>query len=152
MGIFKGINNAKVTGGGEYFDKVGTYLAEIELVKAIDTQDHGVAFVAEHVIKESNNEDIPVGSRRNVFIAMKKPWAAANVREYLTAANGLSSHDAADAAAIAKQDWEAIAETAVGEDNPLAGNMVQVVVYPKLKKDKTMGTRTKYLPVKDESK
>lgn len=146
MGLFSkyNVNAAKVSGGGEYYDKCGEYVAEIDVAKAVNES----TFVAETIVRESTNDEIPVGARRTIMAQLAKPWGASNLKEFLTAVNGLSSHDPADQEAIDAEDWDAITEEVIGPTNPLKGEKLRIVVYNKRKKDGSMGTRTKCLPYK----
>jgi len=147
MGVFGNkIGKAKVTGGGEYFDKVGNFVVEIEVVKAIETQEKGPMFCAETIVVQSDNDEIPVGARRSYCSLANAKWGPANIKEFVVAANGLNAHEPKDEKAIDAKDWDAITEEAISETNPLKGDKLLIVVYSKKTKAGTMGTRTKCLP------
>ncbi len=151
MGIFAGLNEARVSGGGQYYDQIGEFRSKVTLMKGFMSKKKTPCFVGEHIVTASTNDKIRAGERRNFFADLSEPWGFANMKEYLAAVNGLNIHDPVDAKAIEAQDWEAIAEEATGESNPLADEELIVIVYAKATKKGTMGTRTKFIPTPENS-
>lgn len=166
MGIFGNqvkLNDAKVSGGGVYFT-TGQYVVEIEAMKIVQTRQKKDLFVLETKILESTAPDRSPGTHCNWAVTLDLDAAPGNIKALLCAASGLDANGATDAAAIAAEDWDAVAELAVGDKNPFKGDKIRINAIMKLKKNrkpdpnKTPATDDAYFtlcifsPVKSEEK
>lgn len=138
MGIFGNsgldLNKAKVSGGGIYFGP-GEYECRILAVKMVQTRNKGAAFCAEHEVVSSTNAEHPAGTRINFFQLLtgeQADFAPMNIKEYLMAATGVEPGSADEA----KNDWDAIGESAVAEANPLSSHLIKVSGFFKPRKNK----------------
>ena len=132
MGAFAKLNlkGAKVGQGGVYFLE-GDYLVEVDCIKPVNKRTGGQLFIAECMILESTNEKRKVGTRCNVAEDVGTDWGPGNIKEFLGAASGV---DPRDEEAMGQDDWDAILEDAIGDEQPLKGAKVKVHAFLKLKK------------------
>lgn len=152
MGIFAKLklNEAKLTGGGVYFEptlvergtdstapvyKNGLYTVTVDCLKIIRTRANDDLFVCETLIMESNNPVRPVGSRCNWSVTLSNDAAPGNIKALLCALSGLDPNGGADAKAIADEDWDAVGETAVSDDNPFKGESFSLECWYQLKRN-----------------
>lgn len=150
MGVFGNysVSKAKVSGGGVYLEP-GDYVLEVEATKGIETRGKGPMFVADFIVRESNNEKFPAGSRVNHTILMAKDYGPGNAKEILSALSGLDASSSTDAAAVNAEDWDAVLENCVLK--PLFnGRLVKARAVSKTKKDGSGAyTRTFFTPHPD---
>jgi hypothetical protein len=122
MGVFKGIEEAKATEGGNYL-KPGIYDVEIVRLKVGKTRK-GVAFFASDLrVIGSNNPDHRVGEIVNWFVGFDKDAALGNVKAFATAV--LSGEAPVDPQTVTEQVMEAMVDKG-GED--VAGTRLKVQV------------------------
>ena len=142
MGVFGNysVSKAKVSGGGVYLEP-GDYVLEVEATKGIQTRGKGPMFVADFIVRESNNDKFPAGSRVNHTILMDKDYGPGNAKEILAALSGLDAASSSDAAAVNAEDWDAVLENCVVK--PLFnGKLVKARAVTK-EKAKSSGTYTR---------
>lgn len=138
MGLFSGLNQAKVGNSGVYF-LPGTYVVECQKIHIVNTRAGGNLFVFESKILESSREERPVGSSCSWAVKMELDAAEGNIKELLAA---LSGKNPRDEAALQGEDWEAIGELAVSDEQPFEGERVHVSAVEKDKKTKPGETFT----------
>lgn len=137
MGIFGQrvkLNEARVSGGGIYF-LPGLYEVRIEACKIVGERGKKY-FLLETFILKSNNPERPAGSRCNWMVNLDLEAAPGNILGLMIAANGLDADSPKDAKAIGDEDWDAVAEEAVGGDNPLKGELLEIEAFYRDKKKK----------------
>lgn len=118
MGLFAGIEEAEVGGGGVYF-LPGIYKIEVEKVFAKESRKGDALFIVETKILESDNEERVVGSTCSWVVAFKKHEAGlGNIKGFIAAANGI---DPTDKVQVKAEVNQAAVEMACSEDNPLQG-------------------------------
>lgn len=94
MGVFSRVREAKVSGGGQYFEP-GLYRVRIKETKLIDSsKDAGKQFfIIETVVIDSNNEKIPSGVDRSQVIPLGETMSLPNIKAFIAAASGVDPLD-----------------------------------------------------------
>lgn len=150
MGVFGNfsVNKAKVAGGGVYLEP-GNYVLEVEATKGIQTRGKGPMFVADFIVRESDNDKFPAGSRVNHTILMEKDYGPGNAKEILAALSGLDASSSTDAAEVNAVNWDEVLENCVVK--PIFnGKLVRARAISKEKKIKgEFYTRTFFNPHPD---
>ena len=91
-GKFKGITDAKVFKGGQYF-KEGLYKVKILAVKWVESaRDKSEYFVIETEVLESSNPEIAVGSERSQVIDYGQTMGLPNIKAFVAAASGIDPY------------------------------------------------------------
>jgi len=131
MGLFSGVANAEVTGGGVYF-LPGKYRVEIEAVKTVKSSKNGKAYwVNECLILESNCPERPAGTNASQVIEIGNVMGPINIKAFVAAATGIDP-TADDVNDLLIAEWEALTEVQMNieeiceyvcdeEENPLQG-------------------------------
>ena len=154
MGLFadSGVNKAKVSGGKGMPLAEGEYILEITDVRAGKTKKKEPYLEILHRVVESNNPAQPIGSMANLFCLFGGEYpdlGAGQALEIATCASGLDPRGAADAKAIASENWEKVLEDVVAKPALFVGRKVRCIVNSgKNKKGGTSLYRT-YSPVKE---
>lgn len=117
-GIFDGLNDAKPSAGGVYFEP-GTYTVEVLECKAGTTRKKVKFFAVDCKILESSNPNRPAGTSASWFVKIEEDTPAlANIREFLSIAFNVP---------IEEVD-EASGEMVIAEQQPLAGTVLALGV------------------------
>lgn len=151
MGLFAKIKNAKGTEGGSYFVP-GMYTVRVEKCKEGETRANKPFFAAECRILASNNEEMKVDSTASFFILFDEypELSLGNVADFMNAA--MQSYFIQNKMEIPEGFVvdEEIANEISGEENILAGTIVDVEAYNKKTKSNTDFTRFKWTPITKE--
>lgn len=156
MGLFEDIDKAKGTEGGNYF-KPGTYVVQVQKCKQDKTRNDKEFFAADCKIMASNNEEMPVGASASFFILFDEypDLSLGNVADFMRA--GLCSFviqkEVEQELPKDHNDLpldEVTADTISGEENILAGILVNVEAYNKTTKKGNDFTRYKWSPITKE--
>ena len=115
MGLFSGIESAKVGAGGVYF-LAGLYKVRIVKVTTINSRKKDDLFIVEAKILESDNKDRKVGSSCSWVVNLKQDAALGNIKGFVAAANGI---DPTDEDTVNKEVTEEAVEYVCSDDNPL---------------------------------
>lgn len=137
MGLFTGIEDAKISAGGVYFVE-GLYRVEILKVTTLVSRTKENLFIVETEILSSTSSERKVGTSCSWVVNLKQDAALGNIKAFIAAANGI---DPADAEQVKNEITEEVVEFACSEDNPLAGtelNLECVPIKTKAKKDFTL--------------
>ena len=145
MGLFAKIAGAKGTEGGSYFVP-GLYTVKIERCKVGETRANKPFFAAECEILKSNNEELKVGASANFFVLFDEypELSLGNVADFMRV--GMQSYfiqNDVDMPAGFEIDEE-VADEIAGEENLLAGVILDVEAYNKKTKQNTDFTRFKW--------
>jgi hypothetical protein len=135
MGLFAGIKDAKVSQGGVYL-KPGVFTTRIEACKSGKTRANVVFFVVELDILESNNSELPPGTRCSWMVTLDKEPALGNIKAFLAVATD-SKEEEIDEAGV---------ELVVSADNPLKDTIVRVSAVNIKTKAGTDFTKCTFLP------
>jgi len=127
MGLFDGIENAKVGQGGVYF-LPGKYQVELDKVFAMQSRKREDLFIAECMILESDNSERKPGTKASWIVNFKHDAALGNIKGFLAACNGI---DPADQVKVDEEITSDVCEYAVDDENPLAGTRVNLVAVQK---------------------
>jgi hypothetical protein len=154
MGLFSdsGVNKAKVSGGKGMPLAEGEYILEITDVRAGKTKKKEAFFEVLHRVVESNNPNQPIGSMANLFCLFGGEYpdlGAGQALEIATCASGLDPRGAADAKAIASENWEKVLEDAVAKPALFVGRQVRCVVTAGKNKKGGVSLYRTYSPVKE---
>ncbi len=122
MGLFEGVEGAKVGQGGVYF-LAGNYLVEVEKVLAKRSRKKEDLFIVEAGILESDNAQRKAGSSASWIVNFKHDAALGNIKGFLAACNGI---DPGDRAKVDEEITEDVCEYAVDDENPLSGTRVKL--------------------------
>ena len=114
MGVFTGIEDAKVGAGGVYFLE-GLYKVEIKKVLTLLSRKKEQLFIVEAAILESDNPNRKKGTGASWVVNLKQDAALGNIKGFLRAANGEDPHD--EDVVVTEEE----VEFACSEENPLAG-------------------------------
>jgi hypothetical protein len=110
MGLFKGIENAQTSEGGNYLNP-GVYDVVLQRINTGRTRK-GVDFVAVdfQIVQTSNSEKHPVGSTANYFCGADKDGFLSNVKIFAAAvlANALPIGQSFDMAQITEEVMEGL--------------------------------------------
>ncbi len=120
MGLFAGIGEAEVGGGGVYF-LAGIYKVELVKVFAKKSRKGDDLFIVETKILESDNEERAVGSSCSWVVSLKHDAALGNIKGFIAAANGIDPGDKDQVNAEVNED---AVEMACSSDNPLEGTVL----------------------------
>lgn len=142
MGLFSGIEDAKVGGGGVYFLE-GLYRCEIVKVFAMKSRKNEDLFIVECKVITSNNAKRKEGSACSWVVNMKHDAALGNIKGFIAAANGI---DPTDTGTVDAEVNEEAVETACSDANPLAGQLVDLEATEILTRAKTPFTLHKWKP------
>lgn len=113
MGLFTGIEQAKVSEGGNYL-KPGNFLLEILGIKTGKTRGGRAFFVVECKVLESDNLQQPAGITVSWMVMLDQDMALPNIKKFAAAVTG-SAIDEIDEAGI---------EYLVSDKQPLKGKKV----------------------------
>jgi len=122
MGMFAGIESARVGGGGIYFLQ-GIYRVEIVKVFAMKGRKGDDLFIVETKILESDNAERRVGGSCSWVVNLKHEPALGNIKGFIAAANGI---DPTNKAEVDSQVNEEAVEAACHADNPLEGIIIDL--------------------------
>ncbi len=151
MGLFAKIKGAKGTEGGSYFVP-GMYTVRIEKCKEGETRANKPFFAAECRILSTNCEELKVGATASFFILFDEypELSLGNVADFMNAA--MRSYFVQNNMEIPEGFVvdEEIANEISGEENILAGVVVDVEAYNKKTKSGTDFTRYKWTPITAE--
>ena len=128
MGLFSGIGDAQVGQGGVYF-LPGEYVVEIIKCFTMRSRKREDLFIAECLIKESNNPERRPGSKASWVVNFKQDAALGNIKGFVAACSGISPSN--QKAVDAEVDEESC-EYAVDDDNPLAGTLLSLSAVNKI--------------------
>lgn len=137
MGLFTGIEDAKISAGGVYFVE-GLYIVEIVKVSTIRSRKNEDLFIVETEIQSSSAPERKVGTTCSWVVNLKQDAALGNIKAFIAAANGI---DPADTEQVKQEITEEVVEFACSDDNPLAGtklNLECVAIKTKAQKDFTL--------------
>lgn len=137
MGVFKGIEDAKATEGGNYL-KPGLYDVEIVRLTVGMTRKNVAFFAADLRVLGSNNPDHRIGEIVNWFVGFDKDAALGNVKAFATAV--LSGEGPVDPASVTEQVMEVMVDKG-GEGVVGTVLKVQVTLVP----TRTGGTFSRHL-------
>lgn len=122
MGLFKGIEDAKMSEGGTYL-KPGIYDIQILRVKTGQTRKKIDFFVVDFKILGSNNPEHAIGSTANWWLGFDKDGTLGNIKQWAVAvlSNTLPAGQTFDAAQITEPVLEGIIanEGAIVKDQKL---------------------------------
>ncbi len=156
MGLFGGLKDAKVTGGGVYF-LPGLYEIEVMGVKMQRSVQNGRdMFIVECKILTSDNASRKPGSSASQIIKMGEQMSFPNIKAFLAGVVGVDpTQDADDVneqieAAFseslgAQMGIEDIAEFVTSKDNPLEGTKLRLECVNVKTKKGTDFTKHKWL-------
>ena len=121
MGIFKGIKEHSVTGGGRYLTP-GNYTLEVEEVKTFESQQKKgrMYFCADFTVLSTTSSDYAPGERVSWLVNMDQPSALSNVKGFAMAL----SPDISEG-----EITEEAMEELVSSDNPAAGSRLKANAY-----------------------
>lgn len=117
MGSFKGVQDARVGGGGVYFLQ-GVYQVKIKKVWMQTSRKREDFFMIDAQIIESNNDKRTAGMTCTQMIKMSLDAALGNVKGFVAAAMGIDP-DEVD---------EEMCEACVEDDNPVADTIMNLEV------------------------
>jgi len=145
MGLFAKIKGAKGTEGGSYFVP-GLYAVKIERCKEGKTRAEKPFFAAECKILKSNTEELKAGATASFFVLFDEypELSLGNVADFMNA--GMQAYfiqNDVEAPANFEIDEE-IADDIAGEENLLAGIILEVEAYNKKTKQGADFTRFKW--------
>jgi len=131
MGLFDGIDNVSSNQGGNWL-KEGKHRLRINALKMPQGLHTGDNFIAELTVVKSTSMEAgsTVSWVRN--ITKHKDMALADIKAFLAAAAGVDEETVTKAGAMA----------AVGEDQPLAGKMIECEAFQRPTKSGGEFTRT----------
>lgn len=115
MGLFSKIKEASVNQGGVYI-LPGTYVAEVESCKIGETRKGEAFFVADLKVIESDNEERAEGSHMSYMVMSSWDSFESNVKAFIMGVMGCEEEEVD----------EEMAENAISEDQPLAGERVKI--------------------------
>ena len=149
MCVFSKINTAKGSRGGLYI-KPGNYIVRILRCRLVESFKKNKNFIAELLVVETDNEDLPVGAEPSFVINMDGEYpdlALGNVADFMRA--GLASladqHDEVRPDDLDEVEVdEEVADTVAGEDNLLAGVYLTAKAWNHETRKKTDFTRIKW--------
>lgn len=121
MGLFGGIENVQVNGGGVYLLPGANYEVKITAVKTISARGGWHGFVAEFEIVASTHPERPAGMMCSWMVKLDPKYretALANIKGFVAAASGLQPNDIDEAGV----------EAVVAADNPLKGMRLKASV------------------------
>lgn len=125
MGMFSGISTAKATSRSGYFSP-GVYLCEIAAIKfrRSDRPGKGPYFVVECLVKESNRPDTQPGETRSWSLTFRAddPMALGDMKAFFVALSGATEAEVSPFV-------EALAEAAIGDENPCRGLLVRLEAF-----------------------
>jgi hypothetical protein len=134
-GAFSGMKNAKTYDTGKYLSP-GLYVVEVTKCLVKDTRASGTSFIAELKIVESNNDDHAVGSSATWFQKMvDKDIAYPAIMEFIMAVMGIDKSDKEREKQF-RDEVEELMDSAVGDENVLAGMHVALETFYKTTKGK----------------
>lgn len=118
MGMFDGVENAEGSDRNGFFLE-GRYLARIVKFKGGKRRNDNLPYVAaDFDVVTSTNPEIKPGTRRSWWCGIKKDTPAlANIRDFVAAASQVDP----------KEVDNASCEMAVSEEQPLAGEFVEII-------------------------
>jgi len=122
MGLFAGINEAKVGQGGVYFLE-GIYRVEVLKCFTMTSRKREDLFIVEAKVVESDNDDRKPGMRCSWIVNMKHDAALGNIKGFIAAMNGIHPSDEEQ---VDEEVTEEAVEYTVSDDNPLAGMLVDL--------------------------
>lgn len=122
MGLFSGIEEAKVGAGGVYFLE-GNYKVEVVKVFAMKSRKKDDLFIVETKILDSDNPKRKAGTSCSWVVNLKQEAALGNIKGFIAAANEI---DPADADKVNEEVNEEAVEFACSEANPLVGVLLDL--------------------------
>jgi hypothetical protein len=115
MGLFSKIKEASVNQGGVYV-LPGKYRVRVESCKIGETRKGEAFFVTDLKILESDNEERPVDSHMSYMVMSSWDSFESNVKAFIMGVMGCEEEEVD----------EDMAENAIGEEQPLAGEIVKI--------------------------
>lgn len=115
MGMFKGVESARVPEGGVYFQP-GVYLAKVLACKGFSNRRQIGTFVVECELLESSEPSLPAGSLVSQVITLDKESALGNIKGFIAAA----MNDRAE------NVTEEMCDMVASAGNPLKGTVLRV--------------------------
>lgn len=144
MGLFTGIESAKISAGGVYFVE-GIYVVEITKVSTLRSRKNDDLFIVETEIVSSTADERKPGTSCSWVVNLKQEPALGNIKAFIAAANGI---DPADTEKVNEEVTEEAVEFACSEDNPLEGTRLNLeCVAIKTKKENRDFTLHKWSPI-----
>lgn len=130
MGFFDGLSQAPVYEKGQFFEP-GDYKLDIQKVIPAKSTRKGDMFIVEFVVLESNNPNVPPGSRRTwMQKLLDKQIAFPAIVEFVIAASGVSTDDKETVAKVRGVIEDVMNQcNASNDDNPLTGRQVYLNAF-----------------------
>ncbi len=122
MGLFSGIEDARLNQGGVYF-LAGKYEVEVVRCLTMTSRKKDDLFIVEALIHATSNSARPVGTKASWIVNFKQDAALGNIKSFIAACNGIPAHDEDR---IRKEVTDDVCEYAVSDDNPLAGTRLSL--------------------------
>ena len=151
MGIsaFSGMRDAKGSSRGTYLEP-GVFVVEVEKCHIFRTRQKEDLFIVELLVRESNNEKHPKGSRRNFVQKMNVDATLPQIKQFVGACLGFEEGSDRFLTEFAPE-CETIAAAALAPpdgENILKGKTLQVEVVATVTKEKGLPfNRHKFRPV-----
>jgi hypothetical protein len=136
MGLFAGIKDAQISQGGVYL-KPGVYKARIEQCLSKNTRANVGCFIVELDILESNNPELPPGTRCSWVVTLDKEPALGNIKHFVAVATETDEEEIDEAGV----------ELIVSADNPLKDTIVTISAVNITTKKGTPFTKVTYTGV-----
>jgi len=122
MGMFAGIESARVGSGGVYF-LAGLYRVEIVKVFAMRGRKGDDLFIVETKILQSDNAERRPGGSCSWVVNLKHEPSLGNIKGFIAAANGIDPNNKGE---VDSQVNEEAVEAACHADNPLEGIIIDL--------------------------
>lgn len=127
MGRFAGIENARPSEGGLFFEP-GVYKVRIKACKSFETRKKHTAFIVECTVLESDNPKRPPGCEPSWVVTLDKEPALGNIKSFIAAATQSK----------VEEITEAVVEAVVAVANPLKGTVMRVIAQNIQTKEKKL--------------
>lgn len=152
MGMFKGINKAKISETGNYLPPDFDGVVEITRTIIKETRKKGPAFIVDLRIVESNLDDVPVEKEFNWFQKMTDTDIAfPAIKAFFAAAAGVDPRDDEALGEIEDNIEEALEDAVQNPDDPeknmLIGLQVRVITSHKETQEGKDFTRHDWRPL-----
>ncbi len=121
MGLFKGIEKEKASGGGNYLTP-GNYTLEVSEVKTFSSQQRKgrMYFCAEFAVLSTTSPDFAPGDQVSWLVNMDQPSSLGNIKGFATAlSNDMSEDDVTEEAM----------EHLISSENPASGTRIKANAY-----------------------
>jgi hypothetical protein len=142
MGVFgnQDLNTASNPSGGGLHFECGTYEFEITKVYFLAARDGSNYYMVETLITKSNNPSRPVGCKPTWMQKLNGDSvdvAPQTIRMFCAAASCLNVFEPKDERLILAEDWNAVRDMSISDDQPMKGFRVHAdVTGPFLSKKK----------------